>query len=507
MKTFRYMTIAALALMTVACSNNEQIESASPEEPATAVIPFSATISANADTRALTESTDGTSIDAKWEKGEKMAIIHGETIDVVEVVQVDDTGTAAIAGNLQNAKDAEDAFVVYFGHDAAGMTDFTKGLQAHYALVKLEPEAEDKITFSDIIFVADSLVNAQQDGTLATINAVLDFHCGDGTLSVSDGKATFEKSISLQPPYSVWKLALTTDGTTALKAKTFSLQVSTEIYTTNLKEPTSELYLLFTPDGTSYNFFATDASDNRYAMLLTVKKALTEATYYQSKLTMPQLADVEYVAYAADGTSTTKTVAPQDYTLLSGEINTYLLTGGWYVVTGNTTFVNSWSPESDVNIILCDDATLSFDNMLGFQGRRLAIYGQSKGTGKFNITTDNDDYSLVAGALEIHGGDITIKGVNNTNGISISGSNEVAAKFAMYHGALTVETKSSALTMSPIETDLILGKGLALFEGETLETLEVATDQTCSTKACIRIAALSGLNDLSTYDGGTDPLK
>ena len=480
--------IAALALIMGACSNEERLERENPAKTDTAAtIPFRATIGDGATTRAFTEQND--SLKSLWEVGEKMAIIHGTTIDTVHVEEVSDKGAATIVGELSNAKDGEGLFVVYFGHDVAGITNFAERLKKHYDLVKLEPEADDEITFPDIIAVADSLVNALQDGTLATINAVLDFHYGEGTLSVSDDKATFEKSISLQPLYSVWKLALTTDGTTALKAKTFSLQVSTEIYTTNLKEPITELYLLFTPNGTSYNFFATDESGNYYAKLLTVKKELAGATYYQSKLTMPKLTDVAYVAYAADGTSTTKTVAPKDYTIISGSYDTERLTGGWYVVTGNTTLVNSWSPESDVNIILCDDATLNFDNMLGFQGRRLTIYGQSQGTGKFNISTDNNDYCLVAGALEIHGGNITIKGVNNTNGISISGSEKVAANFAMYHGELTVETQSRALTMSPIETELILGKGLELLEGDAIDKLEIADDQTRSTKKCIKISA------------------
>ena len=503
-----------MALTMAACSSDDNIVAQSQSAETAVTIPFEATIGNSTGTRGLTENSESKAITAKWEVGEKVALIHGETIDVMNITKVDDNGVATIRGGITSTesapvKNGDGVFVVYFGSEAQGMTDFTTGLQAHYALSKLEYNATAIDEVDDIFFVADSLVHANQDGTLETINARLDMRLAQCELAVDDDNvATFAKDVTLSSLFAIWKLSLT-DGSTSLKAKTFKMDVGSDSYTLTLNEPTSELYTIFSAaDEGAYAFRVTDTDDKSYVKFLEPKKSLKEGKYYQSTIALTQLDDVEYVAYSADGTATTKTVAPKDYTLISGEVNTYLLTGGWYVVTGNTTLVNSWSPESDVNIILCDGATLSFDNMLGFQGRRLAIYGQSKGTGKFNISTDNNDYCLVASALEIHGGEIAIKGVNSTNGISISGSVEVPAQFAMYHGTLTVETGSTALTISPIDTKLILGKGQALYEGGTLDQLEIAEDQTYTTKACMKIAAFDGisLEPLSAYEGGTDPL-
>ena len=514
MKTFRYMTIAAVALVMGACSSEENIPSNAAGINGT--IPFSATISGTT-TRGLTENAEGTAIAAEWEEGEQVAVIHGETIDVMTVTKVDDSGNATISGVITSTesapvKNGDGVFVVYFGSEAQGMTDFTTGLQAHYDLAKLKNERTVIDEVDDIFFVADSLVHANQDGTLETINARLDMRYAQCELAVDDNNvATFAKDVTLSSLFAIWKLSLT-DGSTSLKAKTFKMDVGSDSYTLTLNELASELYTIFSAaDEGAYAFRVTDTDDKSYVKFLEPKKSLEEGKYYQSTIALTQLDDVEYVTYSVDGTATTKTIAPKDYTLISGQVDANLLTGGWYVVTGNTTLVNCWSPESDVNMILCDDATLSFNDMLGFQGRRLAIYGQSKGTGKFNISTDNGDYCLVACALEIHGGEIAVKGVNgtkgSTNGISISASDEVAAKFAVYHGALTVETESWALTI--INTKLILGKGMVLFEGDALDQLEVAGDQTYSTKACIRIAAFDGaaIGNLNPFSNGGDPLN
>lgn len=94
--------MAALALMTAACSNDDNDLT---QQPAKAEgIPFTATISLDqsATTRALTEN--GTTIEATWATGEKVALIYTVSattyLKEAEVTPQGD-GTATISTTLE----------------------------------------------------------------------------------------------------------------------------------------------------------------------------------------------------------------------------------------------------------------------------------------------------------------------------------------------------------------------------------------------------------------------
>ena len=168
-----------LALMTAACSNKEDIALQNPSAPAVGTIPFTATITSSAGTRSLTEAADGKSIAAHWEKGEQVALIHGKSIDVMSITEVGDNGTATITGDMTNSEDdplnnGDPAFVVYFGHDPAGMDELKKGIQRKFEYAKYEFDQET-IEYYDVSNTADSLIRTMQDGTLETINNRLDY--------------------------------------------------------------------------------------------------------------------------------------------------------------------------------------------------------------------------------------------------------------------------------------------------------------------------------------------
>ena len=119
MKIKHIIRLAVLALTLGACTSDEITQS----QPAsiTEKIPFKAVINADqAGTRGLTEATDGKSIAAKWEKGEVVAVVHGQIVDVLTVESVDATsGAATISGEITSPTNGEPAQVVYAGHDAA----------------------------------------------------------------------------------------------------------------------------------------------------------------------------------------------------------------------------------------------------------------------------------------------------------------------------------------------------------------------------------------------------
>lgn len=79
MKTIKLFMMAALALMTAACSSDDNdITTPTPQPVKPEGIPFSATISSSEDatTRALSEDTENNTIKAAWKTGEKVALIY-----------------------------------------------------------------------------------------------------------------------------------------------------------------------------------------------------------------------------------------------------------------------------------------------------------------------------------------------------------------------------------------------------------------------------------------------
>ena len=104
------------------------------------------------------------------------------------------------------------------------------------------------------------------------------------------------------------------------------------------------------------------------------------------------------------------------------------LESGWYAVvdsvTNNNRISNNGQRHGGVNLILCDGATLT--NPLGMSvngGRFLTVWGQSEGTGTWNITSPPQScagiggYNTVSGNITINGGTVNATGAQNAAGI------------------------------------------------------------------------------------------
>ena len=97
---------------------------------------------------------------------------------------------------------------------------------------------------------------------------------------------------------------------------------------------------------------------------------------------------------------------------------------GWYVVFGDITVNNNISVNGDVNLVLCDGATLNANAGIGVgQGCSLTIWVQSEGTGKI-ISTGTPYCAGIGsgdtkngGSVTINGGIITARGGSGTSGI------------------------------------------------------------------------------------------
>ena len=277
-------SLAALAVMTAACSSEDIIQQ--PASQSGQALPFHATISAYAGTRGLTEATDGLSITAKWVVGEKIALVHGTTVDVMEVKTVDNTtGKATIDGTATNIPDnGELAYLVYLGHDPDIMTNYPSSLNT--ALETAEAYTPTIIT--------KTFGLGGQNGDLTKISQKYDYRLGEGAITKTqiNGKdyATFATSPTLDSQFSIWKLTLTTDGTTPLAASKLDITCGTSTYTIDRTSTTtlSEFYVLLPASfEATYKFEATDGTNNYTVTYSGV--SLENAKFYRSTLTMAKI--------------------------------------------------------------------------------------------------------------------------------------------------------------------------------------------------------------------------
>ena len=316
MKTRYLISLAALALMMGSCSSEVNQESA--QEAGTQTIPFSATISNKSETRGLTEDATTQTIGAQWEVGDQVALIHDAIVDVMTVDKVTDTGSATITGTLTGVKKAVKVLVVYIGSDNTAMTSLK---------TTLEGQDLEMISIDDINKAVKGML-ATQGGTLEAVSAAADYRYAYADLKIAKGKATFTNTVTLPSMTAVWKVALTTDGTTAtaLQAKKLLVTADGETVTADLGTGTNYMfYLAFIPNGsTNYSFTATDADNKEYSCDLNLNKALETGYYYQSTLTLLSAATVavtgvslnktELKLTTGDTETLTATVAPSDAT-------------------------------------------------------------------------------------------------------------------------------------------------------------------------------------------------
>ena len=159
-----------------------------------------------------------------------------------------------------------------------------------------------------------------------------------------------------------------------------------------------------------------------------------------------------------------KTVDCTNYTVLNNTMTT--ISAGWYVVKSNVEFsddlstnVSSWV-DNTVNIILCDGATLTANNITpNTNNDRLCIYGQSRGTGTANISGNimgNYSISIYGGTINatgnitcpqggigIYGGTVTagsLVALNTGSQIRLGGATVTADSYQVTNGNVTIDT-------------------------------------------------------------------
>jgi len=276
MKTFRLFSMAAVALLMAACSNSDDFDVQKPAETA-GVFHFEATIAApNADASTRTVYTeDGTTINVKWEVGDKIALVHNGVVDEAEVKTVDDvTGKATIEADITgNPSDNDDVTLAYPANAVVSATPY------------------DTFPFTPNPDIFDNVKN-DQDGTLTYIQNNLDLRMGSGKLAVSGSDVSLKGSVSVPSLICIWKLTLQDNASTPLSATklTFKNNDDTQAGATSTAKSVYYLCVVpsFIPDASgTFSFEATVGSDT-----YTYSKSgvsLAAGKYYQSTVKMADM--------------------------------------------------------------------------------------------------------------------------------------------------------------------------------------------------------------------------
>ena len=306
-----------LAIVLAGCSDIDNV--LDPQTDGGETLPFSTVIPAGsaAPTRGLEISTDDKSIKAEWVKGEKIALVHGETIDEMTVSAVDTDGNATITGEVNNYKADETAYLVYAGTRRtdptadAILTDYISILEPAYADAKTADASLKAITKEIILKTFDI---SEQSGTINDINETSDYRLGESKLTKKGAYATLTTSPVLQSQFAVWKLSLR-DTTSALSTQALDVYdadgkpvVKGVVSSTSVSD---FYYLLPAASNATYTFVAAAADGNIYSN--TTKNITLEAgKYYRSTLTLKEDLRATPLTFEANAANATVTFGIAD---------------------------------------------------------------------------------------------------------------------------------------------------------------------------------------------------
>ena len=417
MKTFRLFSMAALALVMAACSNNDgEIQQPAQQQ---GMIPFSATIAApNSGATTRTTYTEvGTSINVAWKNGDQIALIHNGHKDVVTVGEPNTDGSATITGSITApASDEEDVVLVY-------------------PAASIEASGSGTGITPVVAYLTKGLT---QDGTLDYISDYLDSRRGNGTI-ISDGGSggTLKENVKMESQIAIWKLSLQDNAATpnTLSATAVTVKVGSTTVAAAAAAAKSNYYLCLVPATMGSGDLTIDATvgSDTYTYTKAGGISLTANTYYKSTVSMTKNTTKNLSLLTSDYTA-------QDGDVLTGELSKILqisIADGATVTLRDVTIDFSsasnqyaaLTTEGDARIILADGSTNTLkgnDNghpgIYVALGKTTTICGGPLGTGKLIASSSGAPGIGASGAngcgnIVIEGGDITATGGSNSTGI------------------------------------------------------------------------------------------
>ena len=320
MKTTKLFFMAALALMMTACSDQiEQVQQPRNTEG----IPFTATISMgeSASTRALTEN--GTTIEATWATGEKVALIYTVSattyLKEAEVTPQGD-GTATISTTLDGSPvDDTDVTIVY---PASAVDESTKDVKTNL------------LASQNGLLTGTGSISEKYDLRKTSTPAKLKI---DGTTASLKGTVTLAQQVS------IWKLTLQSGGS-SLNAKALVVKDAGDnlLASATLASAGSEFYIAV-PAMTSVKLIAANGANTYSYSKASV--SISAGKYYQSTVSLTQ---DEYTDLSATATANTYMVTAAGKYKFNATIKG---NGGLDPITGTTAIPISKSSIAGVKVL------------------------------------------------------------------------------------------------------------------------------------------------------------
>ena len=486
MKTFRLFSMAALALVMAACSNNDdEIQQPAQQQ---GMIPFSATIAApNSGATTRTTYTEvGTSINVAWKNGDQIALIHNGVKDVVTVGEPNTDGSAPVTGSITAPVSAEEDVVLVYPAASVDATGSGTGATPNAA------------------YVAKGFA---QDGTLEYIQNNLDARQGSGKIIPDGGSGgTLKEKVKMESKIAIWKLSLQDNAATpnALSATAVTVKVGSTTVAAAAAAAKSNYYLCLVPATMGSGDLTIDATvgSDTYTYTKAGGISLTANTYYQSTVSMTKNTTKNLSLLTNNYTA-------QDGDVLTGELSNILqisIADGATVTLRDVTIDFSsasnlfaaLTTKGDARIILADGSTntLKGNGHPGIyvaQGKTTTICGGPLGTGKL-IASSSGAPGIGAvygcGNIVIEGGDITATGGSNSTGIG--GYGNISCGNITISGGKVNATSSS------------WGAGIGASSGTVGDILISGGDVTASSKWGAGIGAgKNGTCGNITISGGT----
>ena len=422
---FKLFSIAAAALMMVACSTEDLTQQTQIK---TGEMHFTATIAAPSGTTRTTYEQDGDNINVKWVVGDEIALVHNKVKDVAKVKSISSDGTSAtIEGILTGTTDELNGAVVTLYYPAARISGVTSDGNPVF-----DGSVEGKIS--------------SQDGTPKYIQDNLDFRVGSSTFSVNGSEATLKEAAKMLSQIAIWKLTLS-DGTNNLSATQVKIKGGESVLasTTTLTAGTSVVTLAIPTDVAIDGALTIEATvgDDTYAYTKAEGAKFNPGTYYQSTVSMAKAATdlskltADYTVKNGETLTGTLNGETQPYKITIADGATITLDG--VTINGISSSDVKWAGITclgNATIILKDGSKNTvkgfYEDYPGIQagpvGKTLIIKGETKGTGSLDASpydggTEHSYGAGIGGGLDISCGDINIQGgvITVTGGYGAAG--------------------------------------------------------------------------------------
>ena len=273
MKTFRLITLVALALMAADCSKIDNDYAPGQPTEGSRLVTFTATITLDdeATTRALSGPDGENNIHAEWATGEHVALVYQKS-----------PLTSPIMADAVITAHADRTATISATMDVTGMiTGVNTGVTLIYPYSTV-------CTSGDNIGQVRSDLWASQTGTLEDISQYRDLRRGSGRLIIDkvNNTATLQNAVTMVPQAAIWKLTLSQAIDASHPLKVCDFDDNALLSTVTPASETNEVYVALPAAAKkTYRFYV--KTDNK-RFIKNGKAQLEAGKFYQTTLTLTE---------------------------------------------------------------------------------------------------------------------------------------------------------------------------------------------------------------------------